>query len=416
MTCIAFRLDASADIGLGHLMRCLAIADFLAERGAVCHFLTWQLPAAQAARLFPHQHHPLPDKESLGPLAALQPRWLVIDHYHLDRRWEQLAAEHCRHILVIDDLADRPHHCQLLLDQGPLRSAHDYADLIPTDGQLLLGTDYALLRPAFRAKAKTSLAPWQKGLICFGGADPAGACLTTLQSLAASGWAARLQWTVVAGSANPQLPALQTWLAAHSSLAITLLAHSNNMAELMAGHDMAIGAAGGMTWERACIGLPTLAVAIVDNQVFNAEVIAHYQLAASLSLTELTQPATLAAALTELEEKQDNYRLRAQAMVDGRGLSRLACLLLAGDKHGLQPVGNRWRWQGESGQSVTLSPQAEHWLVQGEPLAPSEWQELAHALLYFIPDSAFLLVTDSAWSLPAPWQRDEQGWRLTRPS
>ena len=118
---VAFRLDAGAEIGLGHLMRCLAIADRLKTAGAECHFLCHQLPMHLLPLLHSHQHHALCGLDDAGPLPILHPEWLVCDHYQIDRQIEHTLAIHCGQLLVIDDLADRPHHCQLLLDQGPLR-------------------------------------------------------------------------------------------------------------------------------------------------------------------------------------------------------------------------------------------------------------------------------------------------------
>ncbi|WP_169047031.1 UDP-2,4-diacetamido-2,4,6-trideoxy-beta-L-altropyranose hydrolase [Aeromonas salmonicida] len=410
---VAFRLDAGAEIGLGHLMRCLAIADRLRAAGAECHFLCHDLPAHLLPLLQAHHHHSLTTQDDAGPLPGLQPDWLVFDHYQIDRVVEQELAVHCDQLLVIDDLADRPHHCQLLLDQGPLRTAADYQPLIPADCRLLLGTDYALLRPACRQLARQQTSQWQRGLICFGGADPAGACLTTLNSLARLPWARTIQWTLVAGGANPFWPELEQRVSELSELKIALLRQSDQMAQLMNQHDFAIGAAGGMTWERACLGLPTLAVPIVDNQQFNDEVIARFQLAERLTLGELAEPARLMQALQRLELQADDYRQRGQQQVDGLGLDRLTAWLLPQPDYQLIPDDQQWRFQQDDKHLLTLTLCGPQLVWQArQPLLAQEWQELAHHLQTIFSQFPLYLAEPPKIAPPAPWQLAPQGWQL----
>lgn len=410
---VAFRLDAGAEIGLGHLMRCLAIADRLQMAGAECHFLCLPLPDALPSLLAQHHYHPLSAHDDTGPLPLLQPVWLVFDHYQIDCSLEQKLAAYCGQVLVIDDLADRQHHCQLLLDQGPMRNPADYQPLTPPDCQLLLGTDYALLRPSYRQLSHQQVSPFQRGLICFGGADPAGACLLTLNSLATLPSARNVLWTLVAGSANPFWPELQQRVAELSELNIVLLHQSDQMAVLMQQHDFAIGAAGGMTWERACLGLPTLAIPIVDNQQFNDEVIAHFQLAERLTLTELANPQQLELALQRLAQQADSYRQRGQQQVDGLGLDRLTAWLLPQSGYQLVPQGQQWLFchEGEPLVSLMLTDQQLSWRAH-HPLSPLDWQELAHRLLRVFSQFPLSLAKPPLIAPVAPWQQTLQGWQL----
>lgn len=322
-----FRLDADSQIGTGHLMRCLAIADALRAQGGRCAFACRPLPAGLRPRLQAYPLFELQDDADFWPrLQALAPHWLIVDHYALDAEFESRArTQECK-LLVLDDLADRRHDADLLLDQGPLRRADDYRALLNADCQLLLGADYALLRPEFVSRRKSATGPFRRGFISFGGADPAHACLLTLQALTATDWWSHCEWTLLAGAANPDWPALQQWLAEHPAR-VTLLRHSDQVADLLATHDFAIGAAGGMMWERCCIGLPTLSIPIADNQQFNDAVIAQFALGERLTLAELVAPERVAAALTRLQAQAETYRQRGQALVDGQGLTRLATLL-----------------------------------------------------------------------------------------
>ncbi|MFQ1683876.1 UDP-2,4-diacetamido-2,4,6-trideoxy-beta-L-altropyranose hydrolase [Aeromonas veronii] len=410
---VAFRLDAGAEIGLGHLMRCLAIADRLKTAGAECHFLCHDLPVHLLALLRPHHHHPLSALDDAGPLPGLQPDWLAFDHYQIAQRLETQLAAHCGCVLVIDDLADRPHHCQLLLDQGPLRRAADYQSLVPADCRLLLGTDYALLHPAYRQLARQKVSRWQRGLICFGGADPTGACLITLNSLARLPWARTIQWTLVAGGANPFWPELEQRVAELADLDLVLLRQSDQMADLMSRHDFAIGAAGGMTWERACLGLPTLAVPIVDNQQFNDDVIARFQLAERLTLSELAEPERLLQALQRLELQADDYHRRGQQQVDGLGLDRLTAWLLQQSDYQLLPDGQQWQLRHDDQLLLTLTLNGQQLTWQAtRPLQPAEWQELAHRLQTIFSQFPLYLAEPPQIAPPVPWQQAPQGWQL----
>ena len=322
-----FRLDADSLIGTGHLMRCLAIADAQTATGWRCGFVCRPLTPGLQSLLGEHRYLPIEDDRAALTLLAQHPaRWLVVDHYALNQDFERAARPYVHRLLVIDDLADRPHDADLLLDQGPLRITLDYKTLVNPTCQLLLGTDYALLRPAFARQRRAACSPLHCGLIGFGGADPAHASFHTLTRLARTPWLRQCEWTLLAGAANPDLPRLQSLIAEHQ-WPVALLTHTDDVAGLLAQHDFAIGAAGGMLWERCCVGLPTVCVPIVDNQVFNDQVIAHYQLGERLTLAALQQPDMLDQALKQLQAQADNYRQRGQDLVDGQGLARLTSLL-----------------------------------------------------------------------------------------
>lgn len=410
---VAFRLDANAEIGTGHLMRCLALAERLIAAGVDCHFFCHDLPDTLHPLLASYSGQPLATPDDIAPIAALQPDWLVIDHYLIGWDIEARLAPYCRQLLVIDDLADRAHHCHYLLDQGPCRQATDYRDLVPADSRLLLGTDFALLRPAYRQLARDRAFTWRKGLICFGGADPAGASLITLDSLARITSAHDIAWTVVAGPASSDWAALSARLAETPLRHITLIQHSSQMPQLMAAHDFTIGAAGGMTWERACIGLPTLAVPIVDNQAFNDAAIAHYHIAVRLGLRELADPACLEAALRHLHDEADAYRQRGQDLVDGLGLDRLASLILPAADWYLVANGPEWQlWQAwHLKMRLRLSGPILSW--QAETAAdPLLWQKLADCLANSLSLSSYCLANPPAIVPPAPWVADQDRWSL----
>lgn len=343
MTRIAFRVDASATLGAGHVARCATLAARLRERGAEIRFLCRELPGHfcdwLAGRGYPVTRLP-GDAPWTGEsdaaacdqaLAADGPvDWLVVDHYGLDARWEKALRPRARQFLVIDDLVDRPHACDLLLDQNFRLGSPPYAPLAP-DARLLLGPRHALLRPEFaaaRARLETRTGSVQRVLVCFGGADPLNHTAAALAALAPRA-AALARIDVVLGAANPHRESIAA-LCADLPQA-RLYCPADDMAGLMAVADLAIGAGGTMNWERACLALPTLAFAIADNQEPGLAAL----LAAGALLGQATvAPPDAAAIGAWLDCLLANPPLlqglaeRSGALVDGRGADRVADLML----------------------------------------------------------------------------------------
>ena len=302
---IVFRTDASIQTGTGHVMRCLTLADALRERGAQCTFvcrphaghlldlirqrgheaLGLRLPEAQFNAPADPTHAQWlgtgwasdaeQTRQALGDHAV---DWLVADHYALDRRWEQSMRPHAKNIMVIDDLADRPHDCDLLLDQNLGRAAADYSGLLNPGTQTLIGPQYALLRPEFAQwrdySLKRRVNPQLKNLlITMGGVDKDNATGQVLQALRTCPLPLDCRITVVMGATAPWLDEVRTQ-AQDMPWPTRVLVGVNDMAQLMADSDLAIGAAGSTSWERCCLGLPTLMVVLAENQ---KEAAAHLQ-------------------------------------------------------------------------------------------------------------------------------------------
>lgn len=292
-----FRTDASLRIGTGHVMRCLTLADALRERGAqstfICrphsghlldliqqraHAAIALAPADDASTATADPCHAKwlgtdwasdaeQTQQALGNQAV---DWLVVDHYALDRRWEQAMRPLTRRIMVIDDLADRQYDCDLLLDQNLGRQAQDYEGLPCGQTQMLIGPAYALLRPEFAYWREHSLQrrvqPQLKNLlITMGGVDQANVSGQLLDALTRCELPFDLKITVVMGPNAPWLAQVQA-LAAAMPCPTQVLSGVSNMAQLMAESDLCIGAAGGSSWERCCLGLPTLVLILAANQ------------------------------------------------------------------------------------------------------------------------------------------------------
>lgn len=291
-----FRVDASTQMGVGHLMRCLTLAGRLRDRGGFSHFICRDLPDLLCAQVKAagYDLHKLPsasdfagDQDGPNHAAWLGECWredarqtvevidsvgnvdvLIVDHYAIDRRWEERARKHVRKICVIDDLADRPHDCDILLDQNHFANAVSrYRGLVPDHCQMLLGPGHALLREGFCRGAKRARerdGRINRVLIFYGGSDPdnlTGLTLNALMPFASS----ELRIDVVVGSINPNIALLRSAIDACSHCQIHV--QTDNMAELMASADLAFGACGTATWERCAMGLPAIVAVLAQNQL-----------------------------------------------------------------------------------------------------------------------------------------------------
>ncbi|NCQ33684.1 UDP-2,4-diacetamido-2,4,6-trideoxy-beta-L-altropyranose hydrolase [bacterium] len=336
---IAFRADASVQIGAGHVMRCLTLADALRTSGAQTHFLCRRLPGHLGELIHARGHALdwLPDSgvdadNSAAALAQGAPwDWLVVDHYALAAAWETAQRGRANKILAIDDQADRPHDCDLLLDQN-LQTGNRYDGLLPATCRQLIGPRHALLRPAFAAARRAR--PPRDGrvarlLLFFGGADAEG---ETLKALAALDLLGRheLDVDVVIGATNPHRAAIAAACAARPRTALHLQAE--NMAELMAAADLCLGAGGGACWERCCVGLPALVVATAANQIEQCRVLAEagalIYLGAAVDC-DAARWANALAWLLALPQLLAHLSRQGWSLVDGEGARRVAGHLLA---------------------------------------------------------------------------------------
>jgi UDP-2,4-diacetamido-2,4,6-trideoxy-beta-L-altropyranose hydrolase len=288
---VAFRVDASSQIGTGHFMRCLTLAEAIKKQGANICFVSRNLPLYLSEMLNIKGIELIPlnandDADSIDELAHASwlgvsqaqdaqetvkylygqvHDWMVVDHYALDARWESIVRPNVKKIMVIDDLADRHHDCDILLDQNYYADMKTrYKDKIPAHCQLFLGPEYALLRDEFRAlreHVKVRLGEVKKVLVFFGGFDANNYTLQAIESLAEVN--AGFQVDVVIGAQHPFKDLIEKTCAKYSFVCHVQISY---MANLMAGADLAIGAGGTAIWERCCLGLPTISICAAENQ------------------------------------------------------------------------------------------------------------------------------------------------------
>ncbi len=354
---IIFRVDASIEMGTGHVMRCLTLADALTQAGAECHFICREHPGHLNALITERGHtvYSLPyieqhkqrehskaeelahaswlgatqeqDLQACIPIfKSLQPDWLVVDHYAIDEQWEKALRPYCKQLMVIDDLADRQHACDLLLDQTFGRSSEDYLPLVPQDCQMLCGAHYALLRPEFAQWRDYSLKRRAQGqlehlLINLGGVDKDNITTEILQTLANTALPDNCRITVVMGATAPWVERVQQQ-AALMPWPTEVKVGVNNMAELMANSDLAIGAAGATSWERCCLGLPTIQLVIAENQRVGA-----YKLAKSGLVKSIKCPLEINDTISRISSDLAQLSKSCAQISDGLGVNRVVAYI-----------------------------------------------------------------------------------------
>lgn len=293
---VIFRTDASHLIGTGHVMRCLTLSNVLREQGyeiffccrphrgnLISHIETAGFPVFSLTAPHLNYDYGLSHSSWLGAtqeedasqcINALEDGyfdWVIVDHYALDKNWEKKLKPHCSKLMVIDDIADREHICEFLLDQNYGTTPEKYKQLVPKKCKVLAGSEYAVLRPEFVMWRKYSLERREKPillnlLISLGGVDATNLTAKLIDLLPMCSLPEEIKVTVVMGSTAPHLDSVNKSADA-CKYKISVKAGISNMAELMANADLAIGAAGSTTWERCCLGLPTIQLVLAENQI-----------------------------------------------------------------------------------------------------------------------------------------------------
>jgi UDP-2,4-diacetamido-2,4,6-trideoxy-beta-L-altropyranose hydrolase len=351
---ILFRVDASIAIGTGHVMRCRTLASTLKKHGADIQFIIRALPGHLEGMLthdgFSVTLLPPPSpagiegndyaawlgvsqqedaEQTIHLLKNQKFDWLIVDHYGLDRVWETHLRPYARKLMVIDDLANRPHECDVLLDQNYAVDGDDrYRTWVPERCELLQGPRYALLRPEYAQYRKT-MAPRTgdiKRLFVFiGGADNANITGKVLAALSAAALI-HLEADVVIGSSFIHKDEVTRQASARPNIHIH--GPRPHLADLMAKADLAVGAGGGTTWERLCMGLPSLVMSIAENQVPACEALACSGLIRYLGDAHKLDATAIESALLEALAVPDQLHALANGnqalLVDGRGADRVA--------------------------------------------------------------------------------------------
>jgi len=354
---VVFRVDASVQMGTGHVMRCLTLAEELRRFGHRCIFICREhtgnlgdlienkgffihllsaLSGFNPALESDNTAHAewlgvswrIDAEQTLVALDAMKVDWLIIDHYALDARWERLLAKAVGQIMVIDDLADRDHACDLLLDQNLGREVGDYDYKVPNHCVRLVGPRYALLRPEFAELRETSLQRRVKPkvkriLITLGGVDANNITGKVLNTLANSFLPRTTELDIVMGATAPHLEEIRE-LSNRLPFQAKVSVNVNDMAERMRLADISIGAAGSTSWERCCLGLPSIIVILAENQRAIGNALAKNGCAHLIIDDQAIQSVgSLLSKLMASEVQLIKLTHNAKSICDGRGCSRL---------------------------------------------------------------------------------------------
>ena len=339
---LVIRADADSKIGIGHLMRCLALAQSWKANNGEITFISTCNNEALLSRIQDNGFHLVRLKEAYpNPedwqvmsrvLVDNDAAWVVLDGYHFDSDYQLGIKEKGCRLLVIDDTAHLEYyHADIVLNQNINANLLRYSSEPRT--LLLLGTQYVLLRPEFlsRAAFRRKIAGIaRKVLITLGGADADNRTLKVMQTVQQIDIAG-LEAVVVVGASNPHRPQLQAQ-SRGSTVSIEVVSNATNMDELMAWADVAISGGGSTCWELAFMGLPALVLILADNQRAVAEgldeagVVVNLGWYEDLAATDITQAlVSLAGAADQRTEMSQ----RGRELVDGKGNDRVLSELLA---------------------------------------------------------------------------------------
>ena len=362
---LIIRTDASIQIGTGHIMRCLTLADELRGRGAevifICREFDGNLCGYIEEKGYIAYRLPVSNKQEHDVEGSLKHAtwlgagwqtdagqveeiikgldtpldWLVVDHYALDERWEGYLRLYVKKIMVIDDLADRAHDCDLLLDQNFYENLESrYDKLAPSRCKKLLGPKYALLRPEF-SEARKNLRKRdghvKRIMIFFGGSDPTNETAKALEAIRVLN---RLDIAVdvVVGAFNPHRKIIKR--IASGLPDCTCHFKVNDMAALMTGTDLAIGAGGTTVWERCALALPSLVASVAENQEKTVSDMAESGYLLFLGRSEEVSVDSLYHAL-EIAIQSPwlliSFARKTQSLVDDKGAKRVAQEIIPSD-------------------------------------------------------------------------------------
>ncbi len=323
-----FRADAGPDIGIGHVMRCAIIANELAQNGYECRFATVSKSLTNIPdddkMLEPIEIDPAADPAS--QLEAMRAEvsfadLLVVDHYGLEADFETAARDWCGKLMVIDDFTHRSHDCDLYLNFSIDLSLSDITGLLPSNCKKLLGPLFAPLRKEY-SEARSRCLPRPKRparqlLITLGGGNFRNVVLMVLEGLSKSSITFEIDLILTGVKAATDV------CTRARDLGAVLHNHVPNLAALIEKADICIGAGGMTTWDRACLGLPTLMIELSDNQKRNISGLQNAGAAIEVDASSSDAIAVALASLANDEDKLASMSAAGAALCDGQGAGRI---------------------------------------------------------------------------------------------
>lgn len=350
---IAIRVDASSLIGAGHVMRCLTLAKALKKQGARITFLCREYKGNLIERIvqqgfsvlilsslknqFIDYSQKQDSNECLNALKNSQIfDLLIVDHYQLNIHWQKSLSKYYKKLFIIDDLANRQHIGDFLLDQTVSRTIKAYEKLVPHDCQMLLGNPYMLLREEFKNKKNNALnirlnkKKINHVLITMGGMDSHNVTFMVLKALLTLKIQRNdLRVSVLLTSQALHLPVVSKLAEKYNW--ITVYIDSSNVAEIMLNADIAIGASGSTAWERCCLALPTLSIIDAENQILVDKSLDNMHACVSLGwYNNITEELIIEQCLMLMKNFTHYKKVASSAnkVCDGKGVDRVVDKIL----------------------------------------------------------------------------------------
>lgn len=351
---IVVRADASYRFGSGHVVRCLTLAEELRRNNAAVEFVCREhegnltnlinskgfkvhhLPSLSGVHIKESNYaswmgvtNQKDAEQTLKAFAAARPDWIIVDHYGIDYKWETIIRPNVEKIMVIDDLANRRHDCDVILDQNfYFQDENPYEKLVPNSCKVLLGPQYALLKPEYalyRQKVNRGHSTAiNRILVFFGGSDSRNMTSLTLKTLSRPEFV-NISVDVVVGINNQNIPEILqlSQKRANTNLITKPLEH---LAELMASADLSVGGGGTTTWERICLGLPTIVIALSDNQLSMARKLSKMNYITFLGHAKDISVKNLYLELLNIVKNKDNKNRceMAISICDGLGAIKVS--------------------------------------------------------------------------------------------
>lgn len=354
-----FRVDASPVIGTGHVVRCLNLARQLTRKGAEVVFLSRGLPENFRRQIdqigcalveLTQYEDVLPQnpssyetwlgcsqiedaKECEALIGEQKEIILIVDHYGVAETWIDIIKPLVGGLVFFDDLAQRSLNVDWVINQNIGWEESDYHGLVNAETRLLIGPGFAALSDTYANMSKSFVRYYDptgilRILISLGGADAHNVSKQIASVLCKLNLKREFKITIVAGHMNPNLQELQQFCGSQKGK-VSLVTGANDLAEIYAEHDIAIGAVGSSSWERCCLGLPSILVAIADNQIPAAKEL--HRLGAGYYLENFNEnlEEKLGRQIVFLEDANNWQKMSeiAAGICDGRGSQRIANIL-----------------------------------------------------------------------------------------
>ena len=332
---VVIRVDSGKEIGWGHMMRCFSLAEALTSKNVKVSFISRKLSGSLCEFIKENgfEIHYLPNKglendaektiEIINRLNSID--WLIVDNYELDKKWETILRPHVKRIMVIDDMTKREHDCDLILDQNLYQNMKNcYEGLIPPNCKKLIGPKFALLRKEFlqvRKNLRKRDGEIKRILISFGSNDPTNETIKVLDAINQLE-NKQIKVDLLLGISNKTSKSIKKLYSKTSNITCH---QSTNIAHLMNKADLSIGAGGSTTWERCCLGLPSIVSILSKDQYELTKTLANEGCVINLGSANTVNSKDYAKAIKNMDSVIiKKISEKCMHLVDGEGSIRVA--------------------------------------------------------------------------------------------